>query len=205
MNHFHDEDFGRQQVCFSTELALPQQRFEENTPSSGTKNWFRSTLLGQMKGLERGELCIHESRRPLQYLGTSSSSEDLQAHIVVGDPCFYRKVLFGGTIGAAESYMNGDWVSDNLTDVTRIIIRNLRKMTLLEKSAAWLKNRLYWIQHVFRRNSIAGSRKNIHAHYDLGNEFYQLFLDPTMNYSSGIFAAANENSPDRCTMLRFEK
>ena len=106
---------------------------------------------------------------------------------LVSNDAFYRRIVLGGTIGSAESYMDGEWVSDDLTSLIRLMIRNLDRFSNLENGWARLKNVWYFLQHLRRKNSVEGSRRNIHEHYDLGNDFYQLFLDPTMNYSSGIF------------------
>ncbi len=194
MNYFSGNSQQSNHSIPQTELPLDLRGCGDgeegpDKPSS----WFRSTLLKQMKQLEGGSVTILEPGLEAEMLGNPDSADDLHVQLVVSDSRFYGKILFGGTIGSAESYMAGDWASDNLTDLIRVMIRNLRKMTVLEKSCAWLKNRWYWLQHVLRRNSIKGSRRNIHDHYDLGNDFYKLFLDPTMNYSSGTFASIGDD------------
>lgn len=147
-----------------------------------------------------------------QLIGGWVALEHDDRHCVLGKPengglnttvsvhrdAFFKRVFFGGTIGAAESFMDGDWSTDDLTSLIRIMIRNLGTFSKLEKSWAYLKNRFHFVQHAMRRNSINGSRKNIHEHYDLGNDFYKLFLDPTLNYSSGVFnsAIAEDNDKD---------
>ncbi len=124
----------------------------------------------------------------------------LNATVFVSDPSFYKRIMLGGTIGSAESYIDGHWVSNDLTSLIRIMIRNLGHFSKLEKGWARLKNGWHFIQHLGRRNSISGSRKNIQEHYDLGNEFYKLFLDPTMNYSSGVFESPIANGADAFEM-----
>ena len=84
--------------------------------------------------------------------------------------------------------MDGDWDTNDLTAVVRFFIRNLAPMLRLENRWARVRKSLHWLTHLLRKNTRKGSRKNISEHYDLGNDFYQLFLDETMNYSSGIFA-----------------
>jgi cyclopropane-fatty-acyl-phospholipid synthase len=96
--------------------------------------------------------------------------------------------------------MEGEWVSDDLTSMIRLMIRNLDRFSNLEKGWARLKNVWYFLQHLRRKNSVEGSRQNIHEHYDLGNDFYQLFLDPTMNYSSGIFESPTGDNETRAEM-----
>lgn len=105
----------------------------------------------------------------------------------VSDASFYAAVAFGGSIGAAESYMNGAWTADDLPALIETIAAHLPAMqaldSLIGRVLAPLSAAAYWLD----RNTRAGSRRNIVAHYDLGNEFFGLFLDPTMTYSCGIF------------------
>lgn len=130
-----------------------------------------------------GEFCLAgDVNQPDQY-----EADQLRARVFVGDVAMYRRVMTGGTIGAAESYMDGQWATDNLTDLIRVMIRNLDHFTKLEKGWARIKNIRHFVQHLFRHNSVSNSKRNIHEHYDLGNDFYRLFLDKTMNYSSGLF------------------
>jgi cyclopropane-fatty-acyl-phospholipid synthase len=99
----------------------------------------------------------------------------------------FTRILFGGSIGAAEAYMQGLWSADALTMVMRILALNQKAFEDMEKGLARLTTPLYRLYHFIRKNTTAGSRKNIMAHYDLGNDFYTLFLDETMTYSCGIF------------------
>lgn len=98
-----------------------------------------------------------------------------------------RRFFGGGTVGFGESYMDGDWESPDLPKVIELAARNLpeRPMTFRTLSPWRMGDR---IRHVFRPNTRDGSRENIAAHYDLGNEFYALWLDPSMTYSSAVFA-----------------
>ena len=94
--------------------------------------------------------------------------------------------LRSGDIGFAESYIAGDWTTPNLTALIRVLVRNRRDVEDVIHGS-WAGRFLYRLRHLMRRNSRSNSRKNIHAHYDLGNAFYQLWLDDTMNYSSAWF------------------
>jgi cyclopropane-fatty-acyl-phospholipid synthase len=95
-------------------------------------------------------------------------------------------VLRSGDIGFAESYIAGDWTTPDLTALLTLFIANRDEVEAIVYGS-WWGSALYRIKHLFNRNSRQGSKKNIHAHYDLGNEFYRLWLDPTMNYSSAWF------------------
>jgi DUF1365 family protein len=94
--------------------------------------------------------------------------------------------LKSGDIGFAESYIAGDWTTPNLTELLKVFIANRREVDDVVYGS-WFGRLLYRVKHLLHRNSRANSRKNIHAHYDLGNAFYKLWLDETMNYSSAWF------------------
>lgn len=98
-----------------------------------------------------------------------------------------RRFFGGGTVGFGESYMDGDWDSPDLPKVIELAARNLPKRPMAFRTLSpWrLADR---VRHVFRPNTHTGSRENIAAHYDLGNDFYALWLDPSMTYSSAVFA-----------------
>ncbi len=103
------------------------------------------------------------------------------------DPRFWRRVLVGGGIGAAEAYADGLWRSADLTALLRVMARNMESSGRLEAGVARLRGLVDRLLHRLRRNSRSGSRRNISAHYDLGNEFFATFLDPTMMYSCAVF------------------
>jgi len=99
----------------------------------------------------------------------------------------YRAVLKSGDIGFAESYIAGHWTSSSLAGLIELITRNRAQLEDVIYGT-WWGNLLYRIKHFLNRNSKAGSKKNIHAHYDIGNDFYRLWLDPSMTYSSALFS-----------------
>ncbi len=94
--------------------------------------------------------------------------------------------LKSGDIGFAETFIAGDWTTPDLTTLLKLFIANRDEIESVVYGS-WWGSLLYRARHLFNRNSRTGSKKNIHAHYDLGNEFYRLWLDPTMNYSSAWF------------------
>ena len=100
--------------------------------------------------------------------------------------------LKSGDIGFAESYIAGDWQTPNLTDLLRLFVANRREIEDVIYGS-WFGRLAYWVKHRLNRNSKANSRKNIHAHYDLGNAFYELWLDQTMNYSSALFESPEQS------------
>ncbi|MEC5215076.1 cyclopropane-fatty-acyl-phospholipid synthase [Actimicrobium sp. GrIS 1.19] len=104
-----------------------------------------------------------------------------------------QAALKSGDIGVAETFVNGQWRTDNLPLLVEVFIRNRQAFESLIYGT-WWGSLLYRIKHLFNRNSKSGSRKNIHAHYDIGNDFYQLWLDPSMTYSSALFADGHVGS-----------
>lgn len=120
-------------------------------------------------------------------------ADTLHAEIQILDWSVFKEVMSHGDIGFAESYIRGEWNTPDLKAILELAIRN---RTILEKAiyGSWYGSIFYRIKHWLRDNSKTGSRKNIHAHYDLGNAFYTLWLDPTMSYSSAWFSEGNKQS-----------
>jgi cyclopropane-fatty-acyl-phospholipid synthase len=107
--------------------------------------------------------------------------------IHVHDQRLYGDVAFGGSVGAGEAYMRGYWSTAQLVDVVRLFVLNMDTLDGLEGGLATFTAPLRKAMHALRRNSRAGSRRNIAAHYDLGNDFFRLFLDETLMYSAATF------------------
>jgi cyclopropane-fatty-acyl-phospholipid synthase len=150
----------------------------------------RRLFFALMKDFKIGKLTLIEKNQSYQ-IGQSSKGVSLQATIYVNHPRFYTSTVFGGSIGSAEAYMAGLWSTSHLTDVIRLVILNQQMMEKMDKGWSWLSDPVHKLYHYFRRNTLKGSKKNIVAHYDLGNDFYRLFLDETLTYSCGIFEHEN--------------
>jgi cyclopropane-fatty-acyl-phospholipid synthase len=145
----------------------------------------RKALLGKLSLLQNAVLTIAD---PLgEYVLGTEAKDRLSAKIDISDMRFYRQTALGGSIGAAESYMDNHWQTDDLTKVVQILVRNRDLLDSMEGGLATLGNQLLKFWHFANRNSQAGSRKNIAAHYDLGNDFFKLFLDQHGMYSSATF------------------
>ncbi|GAA5217646.1 class I SAM-dependent methyltransferase [Corallincola platygyrae] len=113
---------------------------------------------------------------------------ELEVTIEVKKAIAYRHFMFGGSIGAAEAYVRGEWQCDNLTHLIQIFAKNLPRLEAMEAKFSWLKAPFRVLNHWTRRNTKDQAKKNIGAHYDLSNDFYQLFLDSKMMYSSAIYS-----------------
>ena len=119
-----------------------------------------------------------------------NNQAELLGKIIIHDISVYKDFVRGGSIGAAESFIEGKWTSPDLTSVIRIFAKAQQQTDQLEKKGAWLnklKNKFF---HWKNRNNQLGSKRNILAHYDLGNELYTRFLDESMMYSSAIYPSA---------------
>ncbi|MEK9766470.1 MAG: class I SAM-dependent methyltransferase, partial [Thalassolituus sp.] len=144
----------------------------------------RDGLFRTLKNLHTGCIRVYEGS-DCHVFGDSHSdfSTDLNIH----DSEAYRSIALNGSVGAGESYMTGDWSCSHLPTLIRILSRNKDVVDSIDSGFANLgKIALRWV-HSLNRNTEKGSRRNIAAHYDLGNDMFALFLDPTMMYSSGIF------------------
>lgn len=143
----------------------------------------RRVLTDRLRNLRGGQLTLIDDSGE----STLGRAADLQAALTVRNAHFFRHAVLGGSLSIAESYLRGHWDCDDLTALFRIFLRNLDTTDRLDcglSRAFKLVNRLY---HQWHANSREGSRRNIHAHYDLGNDFFRLWLDETLAYSSGIF------------------
>jgi len=154
--------------------------------SSGRINMLlRKAILDKFACLENAVLTIKD---PLgEFVLGSEGADGLSARIEVLDMSFYRQLALGGSIGAAESYMDQYWQANDLCRVIQIFVRNRDLLNSMESGLAILANQLLKVWHFSKRNSQQGSRKNIAAHYDLGNELFALFLDQHSMYSSATF------------------
>ncbi|MCU4529200.1 cyclopropane-fatty-acyl-phospholipid synthase [Acinetobacter sp. P1(2023)] len=144
-------------------------------------------LLKSLLKLRHGQITFQGA-----WSGTVGEVSDLHAVIEVHNPLLMDLILKNGVLGAAEGYIRGDWSSEQLVELIQILARNrdvldqLNQNVIAQASQFFLKA---WYQN--RKNSISGSRKNIAEHYDLSNDFFKLFLDPSLMYSSAVFE--NEN------------
>ncbi len=117
----------------------------------------------------------------------------LSATLEVKHPGLYSRILRGGSIAAGEAYMDGWWDSPDLTALMKLMALNMRALDQIEEQGSWLTKLLYKVSHWANRNSHENSRQNIHAHYDLGNSLYELFLDKNMLYSSALYIQPSDS------------
>jgi len=162
----------------TTTIATPVQLHPRRRDSP----WRRAVLQG-LAQLRGGTLELEENGHRV-LLGEPGG---LLARVTVRDPRFWRRVALGGSLGAGESYADGDWEVDDLTTVVRLLVRDHSARRGLDGGLALLRRPLDLAYALLRRNSRSGARRNIADHYDLGNDFFALMLDPTMTYSAGVW------------------
>ena len=145
----------------------------------------RALLLKVLSKASEGHFVLKENGIIIAEVG--SPSADLQAEADVLDQRAYERALLGGNTAAGEAYVDGWWTSPDITQVTRFFSRNLSMMDYWDSRFGWLLKPFKTMRYLRRLNSTRQAKKNILAHYDLGDELYQTFLDPKMQYSSAIF------------------
>jgi len=168
-------------------LANSIQKIQKNTRTTAV---FKSILFRKLKSINSGELTIVEGGSKHVF---GSPGSDFKAELEVFSQEFYVFLGSGGTNGAAEAFTAGYWGSSDLVKLIQLIIRNKNTLLDLESGFARLANPITKLIHKRRQNTLAGSKNNILAHYDLSNDFYRLWLDPTMTYSSGVFPKKNSS------------
>jgi len=154
----------------------------------------RGILMRKLAGLKHGKITVLDSLTDLGHsrvLGGSGSRPELEARIQVRHPRFYSRALLGGSIGVGESYVDGDWDCEDLTKLIQVFVANREQLVGLDRGWGALLSPIQKFAHRMRNNSLEGSRSNIHAHYDMGNDFFNLFLDETWMYSCGIYERAD--------------
>ncbi len=175
----------------SNSISIPSS---EDSVSWGMR-FARNALAYKLEKIVYGKITLIDPFGE-QTFGALNDTCDLHAHVRVRDMNFYADILWGGSIGAAESYMRDEWSCHDLTTLMRIMVLNMKVLDEMEVGLASFTGVIQRIGHAFRRNTLRGSRKNIAEHYDLSNELFQTFLDPTMMYSSAIFESPEMSLED---------
>jgi len=170
-------------------------------PPNRLDRWARGLLQRRLMRLDTGRIVVRDAEATLD-VGEDAAPPALCAQVAVHRSRFYRRLLTGGSLGAAAAYLDGDWDCDNLAGLFRATLRGLGRNDL-EGGSSLAELTRRWGQAV-RRNTPGGSRRNVRDHYDLGNDLFALFLDRTLTYSCGLFPypgasleAAQRNKLDR--------
>ena len=156
-----------------------------------TQRLAKAMVIKQFSKLTKGQLLVNENGNNYIF-GSKNNDFPVSATINVLSNEMYSEIAAKGLNGAAEAFVTGLWSSDDLTRLIRIFVRNREAANQIEGGVAKLATGLFYLQHSLKRNNHKGSLRNISAHYDLGNDLFETFLDNTKMYSCAIFE--NENS-----------
>jgi len=159
--------------------------------SSGAR-FLRQRLLSQMAGIQRGRLVLTDALGKVELGAPAHEPTDIVVHLDVLDMGFYRAVAANGSVGAGEAYMDNLWRCDNLVGLIQLLVRNRNLLDGMETGMARMGGMAMRAWHALQRNTRTGSRRNIAAHYDLGNDFFELFLSPDLMYSSAIWSDSDD-------------
>jgi cyclopropane-fatty-acyl-phospholipid synthase len=172
-------------------------------PSFRLVDYFcRNQIFSRFELIKEGCIEIEETfKGGSVYTFGESGNSLLRSKMKIHDPIAYSKMALGGSIATGESFSVGEWSCNSLTDLIRVFARNRDVVMKVDLGIARLGNLFQKIFHRFHQNSIPGARKNIKAHYDLGNDFFELFLDSNWMYSSAVFLK-NESTLEEA---QFEK
>jgi cyclopropane-fatty-acyl-phospholipid synthase len=175
----------------SEKTMRPLKSLKSSATPTPLEKFARSVLFKKLKLISKGRIEFAEDfgqSIETHSFGQETKGAALIARVKILTPKAYPRIVLGGTIGAGESYMEGEWESDQITEVVQIFACNHELHSNLDAGVGALLAPLQKLYHRLRPNSIEGARKNIHAHYDIGNDFFELFLDESFMYSSAIFA-----------------
>lgn len=179
-------------------------RYDEMNTRAGEPDllttFARKAMLKNLALFCKGRLTLVEGETRMTF---GEQEADLCAELHIRDPLFYKKAAFGGSIGVAEAYMDKLWACDDLVSLFRIMVLNRSARDNLDKGTARFAHLFQRFAYRLHANTRRGSRRNIAAHYDLGNAFYQLFLDPTLAYSSGFFVSP-ESTMEGASTAKFD-
>ena len=154
------------------------------------QNLFKKKLINRLEKLPRGQLVLEDAEETCAF-GLFDKTSSISARMYIHDSSTYRDIVLGGSLGAAEAFMQGKWSTPDLVALVRLMSINIDFLNQMDDARFLPKKLIEKVYHCLNRNTRSRSRQNISAHYDLSNEFFELFLDPTMMYSSAVFADAS--------------
>ncbi|HEY4144563.1 cyclopropane-fatty-acyl-phospholipid synthase family protein [Pinirhizobacter sp.] len=159
----------------------------ETAAMSVGQRFLRRRVLDSMAGMREGRLVITDALGRVEIGQPLQERPAIVVHLHVRDPRFYAAVATNGSIGAGEAWMENYWQCDDLVALIRLLVRNRNHLDAMETGLARLGGTAMRCWHAMRPNTRSGARRNIAAHYDLGNEFFDLFLSSDLMYSSALW------------------
>lgn len=171
-------------------------KMDARSAGSASERIARGLVHRHLGKMQRGTLTLIEGDSSLVFGTTlqadagaapNQSYDQIHATIHVENPAAFSAIAFNGVVGAAEAFMDGYWTTPDLLSVIRFFVSNIVALKSMDKERSLANRIALKLLNAVTKNSVSGSRKNISAHYDLGNDFFDLFLDPAMMYSSAVF------------------
>ena len=179
----------------------------------GIDRLLRARLIATLGELRGGRIRIEDAFGTTTVGTDDDTANTVPLRLRVDDLAFYRAIAVSGSVGAGEAYMDGHWRCDDLVGLVRLLVRNRDLLDRMETGMAWFGGMAMRGWHALRRNSRDGSRRNIAAHYDLGNAFFELFLSADLMYSSAMWrgdpdadvVAGDDESLDAASTRKLER
>ncbi|AFJ01513.1 S-adenosyl-L-methionine dependent methyltransferase [Methylophaga frappieri] len=183
-------------------MNRPLTSKDKATNTDWLTRFYQRLVHRQLSRIRHGCIYLHTTESAYQF---GDSEADIKVTLTVYHPRFFRSLVQAGSIGVAESYMAGEWHCSDLTGLIRIMARNLDLSDAVEHGPARIAGWVLRAWHDRNRNNLRGSRKNIAAHYDLGNDLFSLFLDKDwMMYSSGLYLR-NEDTLEQAQHQKLQR
>lgn len=157
-----------------------------------------------LDGIEHGQLSLTWPDGHATQHGNRSEDPSMNAHIILHNFRPVQQIMSRGQLGFAEGYLRGDWTTDSLRNLFSVVMRNEAQVDAMT-AGSWIARLINTLKHGRNRNSLEGSQRNIEFHYDLGNEFYKLWLDDTMSYSSAIFSESESESLEAAQNAKLDR
>ena len=174
-----------------SEKSIMRQR---SSKLRGIDSFSKRVLVSRLQMINTGQVVLTDNEGSMSF-GPVVDGDPSQIKVTVEvlNDHFYSEFVFGGSIAAGEAYMAGLWRCDRLTDLVRVLLQNVELLDSVDNGYARLKLPVLRLVHWVNRNTRSGSRRNIGAHYDLGNNFFKLFLDQSMMYSCAYYNHQKSN------------
>ncbi len=179
---------------------------KKTVTDSTTEKWLRKLVLRHVGRMPRGRLTLVD-KGDTHYFGGKDEviGNDIDAHIVVENPATYKAIAVNGVVGAAEAYMDGHWTTPDLVSVIRFFVCNISQLKNMDGERNLSNKIALNLLERFTRNSLSRAKENISAHYDLGNDFFELFLDPTMMYSAALYNDDETRTLEQASVAKLDQ
>lgn len=221
---FDQRDFGIANTALPKNVSRWSGLFGDRKSGgdSTAEKWVRALVFKHLDKMNRGVLTIEDQGSTRAFGAKVHSSghatgnglsdgaddrmgADIRAHIVVENPATYTAIALNGVVGAAEAYMDGYWTTPDLVSVIRFFVSNLSQLKDMDGERNLSNKLALGLLERFTRNSIPRAKENISAHYDLGNDFFELFLDPTMMYSAALYNDNTDVSLEQASVAKLDQ